>query len=259
MQISATIITLNEENNLRRACESLRGVADEIVIVDSGSRDGTVSIARTYTPHCFTNSFESYSKQKNLASEKATYPWILSLDADECLSEELRASILELKSNPERPDVAGFRCARRAWYLGGWIRHSGWYPDYKVRLYDRDRARWAGEFVHESLQVDGRVEMISGDLLHFTVNSIADHISRLNRYTTLAAQQDVAQGKRATVWKCFVAPPLAFLKSYLLKGGMLDGWRGLCIASFACWYVFLKYVKLRELRHPGRQSGSSPS
>jgi len=247
MRISATIITLNEERNVRRVCESLRGVADEVIVLDSLSQDETRRLALEFTPHVFTHPFESYSDQKNLAASKASHPWILSIDADECLSEELRQSILKLKSSNASLEVAAYCFPRLANYLGGWIRHSGWYPDYKARLYDRNRARWVGEYVHESLVVDGPVGQLSGNLLHYTVSSISDHIARLNRYTTLAARYAASEGKKFSLFNCMAIPPLTFLKAYLLQRGFLDGWRGLCIAVFASWYVFLKQIKLWEI------------
>jgi glycosyltransferase involved in cell wall biosynthesis len=259
MRISATIITLNEEKNLRRACESLREVADEIIVVDSQSQDGTRQVALEFTPHVFTQPFENYSSQKNLAASKAAYPWILSIDADECLSQELKSSILGLKSDSVGREAAAYRFARRANYLGGWIRHSGWYPDYKIRLYNRNRAKWVGNNVHEALVVDGPVEFIQGDLHHYTVNSISDHVSRLNRYTTLAANHSASEGKRFSLAGCVLTPPLTFLKSFILQRGFLDGWRGLCIAAFASWYVFLKQVKLWEIRMSDKgRPGSIP-
>lgn len=256
MQVSATIITLNEEENLRRACQSLQGVADEIVVVDAFSQDRTCEIAREFTPRVLSHAFENYSSQKNFAAAQAVHDWILSLDADECLSEGLRESLLELKKTGFPADVAGVRFSRRANYIGGWIKHSGWYPDFKVRLYDRTRARWAGEYVHESLVVGGQVESISGDLLHYTVKSISDHVNRLNRYTSLAAQQCAANGKRFSWLECLVVPSFTFFKTYFIQRGMLDGWRGLCIAALASWYVFLKQVKLWELT---QLSGEKPS
>jgi glycosyltransferase involved in cell wall biosynthesis len=259
MRISATIITLNEEKNLRRACESLRDVADEIIVVDSQSQDCTREVALEFTPHVFMHPFRSYSDQKNLAASKATHPWILSIDADECLSDELKQSLLRLKTGTVQREVAAYRFARRANYLGGWIRHSGWYPDFKVRLYDRARARWVGDYVHESLVVDGPVKSLSGELLHYTVHTISDHVSRLDRYTTLAASHSASEGKRFSLVSCLFAPPLTFLKSYFLQGGILDGWRGLSISAFASWYVFLKQVKLREIQSNNRGlPGSSP-
>lgn len=259
MHISATIITLNEEANIRRACDSLRGVADEIIVLDSGSQDRTREIALEYTPHVFTHIFENYSQQKNLAAAKASHPWILSVDADECLSEDLKRSLLKLKSEGVRNAVAGFRVPRLANYLGEWIRHSGWYPDFKTRLYHRDHARWVGEYVHESLAVNGDVEELSGDLLHYTVNSISEHIARIDRYTRLAANQYAAEGKHFSFLRCLFTPPLTFLRTYVVQLGILDGWRGLCIASFAGWYVFLKQVRLWEIEKAGpRDSGSAP-
>ncbi len=254
MRISATIITLNEESRIGRACESLRDVADEIIIVDSFSQDRTLEVAHQFTTHVFTHKFESYSRQKNWAVTQATYPWILSVDADECLSDELKESILKLKAQGSSEHIVAYRFARRANYLGAWIRHSGWYPDYKIRLYNPKFAQWEGDFVHEGLTINGKVETLQGDLLHYTVGSIADHLERLNRYTSLAARQSLASGGRFSLLECVFTPPLTFLRTLLLQGGILDGWRGFCIALFAGWYVFVKQAKLWELRSTDKRS-----
>ncbi len=242
MKISATIISLNEERNLPRLLESLICV-DEIVVVDSGSTDRTVEIARRYGARVIENPWPGYAKQKNFAAAQATHDWILSLDADEALSDNLGAEILELKAG--EPSVAGYRFPRLAQYLGHWIHHSGWYPDAKVRLYDRRRARWVGDYVHESVQVDGPVADLVGPLHHFTCSSIEEHKRTMERYTTLAADELKARGYRASPIRLLLAPPATFLKSYLLQQGFRDGYPGLLIATMAARYVFLKYAKTR--------------
>ncbi|HWN99744.1 MAG TPA: glycosyltransferase family 2 protein [Blastocatellia bacterium] len=245
MKITATIITFNEEHNITEALESLAW-ADEIIVVDSESSDETVHIARRFTDRVFVSEWQGYSAQKNFAAQKASCDWIFSLDADERVSPELAAEIAQLKQAPD-PQAAGFEMPRLTFYLGRWIKHSGWYPDRKLRLYDRRRGRWRGDYVHETLEVDGRVERLSGHILHFTVRSAAEHHARLDRYTTLAADQAYVKGKRASIASLVLAPAGAFVRSYFLKLGFLDGAQGFIIARFAAHYSFLKHLKLWEM------------
>ena len=243
MKISATIITLNEERNLPRALESLACV-DEVLVVDSGSTDRTVEIARRYGARVMTHSRPGYAAQKNYAASQAAHDWILSLDADESLSETLVAEIQEVKNDANNP--AGYRFPRLTQYLGRWILHCGWYPDYKLRLYDRNHGRWVGDYVHESVTVDGTVATLHGPLHHFTCQSLSEHVRTLDRYTTLAAKELRARGYRAGMVRLLLAPPAIFLKTYLLQQGFRDGYQGLLIAAMAAWYVFLKYAKTRS-------------
>ena len=247
MKITATVITLNEEHNIAAALESL-SCAGEIIVVDSESTDRTVEIARRFTDRVFVRPWPGYSAQKNFAAAQASNNWILSLDADERVSEELAREIEQLKGGGGDPQAACFEMPRLTFYLGRWIKHSGWYPDYKLRLYNRDQARWRGEFVHESLEADGKVERLSGNILHYTVRDASEHHLRMDRYTTLAAQQAFAQGRRASVGSILFSPPAAFLRSYFFKLGFLDGIQGLAIARFAAHYEFLKNLKLWEMR-----------
>ncbi|MEK6287842.1 MAG: glycosyltransferase family 2 protein [Acidobacteriota bacterium] len=246
MKITATVITLNEEHNIADALETLSW-ADEIIVVDSESTDRTVEIARRFTDRVFVKSWPGYSAQKNFAAEQASNDWILSLDADERVSKELAGEIRQLKSGAE-PEAAVFRIPRRTFYLGRWIKHSGWRPDYKLRLYHRRRARWRGDYVHETLEADGTVETLRGDLLHYTVRNASEHQLRMDRYTTLAAEQSYSQGKRASLVSLLVSPVAVFLRSYILKLGLLDGVPGFAIARFAAHYEFLKNLKLWEMR-----------
>lgn len=245
MNITATVITLNEEHNIAAALESLAW-ADEIIVVDSQSSDRTVEIALTFTDRVYARHWPGYSAQKNFAAEQATNDWIFSLDADERVSKELADEIQQLKRGAE-PEAAGYRMPRLTFYLGRWIRHSGWRPDNKLRLYHRKRARWQGDYVHETLEADGKVGRLNGDILHYTVRDAAEHHLRMNRYTTLAAQQRYSQGKRASIVSLFVSPVAVFLRSYIFKLGFLDGIPGLAIARFAAHYEFLKNLKLWEM------------
>jgi glycosyltransferase involved in cell wall biosynthesis len=244
MRITATVITLNEEHNIAAALESLSW-ADEIIVVDSESSDKTVEIAHQFTDKVIVRPWPGYSTQKNFAAEKAAHDWIFSLDADERVSDELALAIAEIKRT-EDSNLAAFEFNRRSFYLGRWIKHSGWNPDYKIRLYDRRRARWTGDFVHEALAVEGPVKRLSGDLLHYTVRDASEHHLRMDRYTTLAAEKSFQEGKRSSFISVLFSPSIVFVRSYLLKLGFLDGIPGLAIAWFASHYQFLKALKLWE-------------
>ena len=242
MKISATIITYNEERNVARAIESLR-CADEILVIDCGSSDRTVELAEKHGARVIESPWPGYAKQKNLAAEQAANDWILSIDADESLSEALEGEIWQLKKNG--PQFDAYTMPRLAQYLGRWIRHSGWYPDRKVRLYDRRKAHWEGDYVHESVKVTGQVGHLDSNLLHFTCSSLSEHIKTMDRYTTLAAEQLIAQKQAATLSRLICEPPWTFFRTYVLKQGFLDGIEGLAIANMAALYNFLKYAKAR--------------
>jgi glycosyltransferase involved in cell wall biosynthesis len=244
MNISATIITLNEERNVARAIESLR-CCDEILIVDSGSTDRTVELAEKLGARVLEASWLGYAAQKNWAAEHASTEWILSLDADEALSEALEAEIWNLKKTG--PDYDAYTMPRLARYLGRWIYHSGWYPDRKVRLYRREKAKWVGDFVHESVQPNGRVGHLHSNILHFTCDSLSEHVKTMDRYTTLAAQELAARKVKVPLSKLIVDPAWAFVKSYFVQRGFLDGPEGLTIAHMAAFYTFLKYSKARNM------------
>jgi glycosyltransferase involved in cell wall biosynthesis len=242
MKITATIITLNEERNIARAIESLR-CCDEILIVDSGSVDRTVELSEKLGARVVEAGWRGYAGQKNWAAEQSSHDWILSLDADEALSEALESEILNLKKTGPRYD--GYTMPRLARYLGRWILHSGWYPDRKVRLYDRRKAQWIGSFVHESVQVEGRVGHLESNLLHFTCDSLSEHLKSLDRYTTLAAQELAARKMKVPLSRMILDPTWTFVKTYFLQRGFLDGLEGLIIAYMASFYTFLKYSKAR--------------
>lgn len=242
MTISATIITRNEERNLPRAIESLR-CCDEILVVDSGSTDRTVEIAERYGARVIEANWRGYAGQKNYASDQARHDWVLSIDADEALSEDLEGEIWALKKNG--PAFDAYTVPRMAQYLGKWILHSGWYPDRKIRLFDRRKARWVGDYVHESVFSDGRVGALDGNLLHYTCQSLSEHMRTMNGYTTLAAEELVAHGKRVDYRHLLLGPPWTFFKTYIAQRGFLDGVEGLAIAYMASLYTFLKYAKAR--------------
>ena len=244
MKISAAIITYNEERNIARALESLR-CCDEIVVVDSGSTDRTVELATKLGARVLDMAWRGYAGQKNYASECCENDWVLSLDADEALSEALEAEIWQIKKNG--PEFDAYTMPRLAQYLGRWILHSGWYPDRKIRLFHRQHAKWVGNFVHESVVVEGRVGHLNANILHFTCSSLSEHLRTLDRYTTLAAEQLVSQ-KAEIGWKELALDPAwTFFRTYFLQRGFLDGYEGLAIAYMAAFYNFLKYAKAKNM------------
>jgi hypothetical protein len=244
MTISATIITFNEERNIARAIESLR-CCEEILVVDSGSVDRTIEIAEKHGARVVEEPWRGYAAQKNLATQLAKHEWILSIDADEALTETLEAEIWQLKK--KGPQFDAYTMPRRAQYLGRWIEYSGWYPDRKVRLFHRDKAEWVGDFVHESVHVTGRVGHLEGNLLHFTCSSLSEHLKTMDAYTTLAAQQMVSQGRKVSIGEILIDPLWTFWKTYLFQQGFRDGFEGLAIAYMAAFYTFMKYAKARNM------------
>lgn len=256
-RISACLITLNEEENLARALTSLAGIADEIVVVDSGSTDRTGEIARAAGAAFVERTWTNYADQKNYAAECANNDWILSLDADEELSSPLQTSLLSWKKRG--PEYSVYEMARKTFYLGAWIEHSGWYPNFQRRLYRRDQTEFSG-LVHESLRNAGKTGRLSGDLLHYTVRTFDEHEANVERYTTLAAQQMYAEGKRQWRGAMWLASPWSWFHNFVLRGGFMDGYRGALIARMAARSVRLKYAKLGKLVQTAGQAsgGASP-
>jgi glycosyltransferase involved in cell wall biosynthesis len=254
MQISATIITFNEELNIKAACESVAW-ADEIVVVDSNSTDKTCEIAAACGARVITNEWPGFGAQKQFAVNRAKHDWIFSLDADERVSDKLRTSIETLKHQRQTEEVDGFVIARRTYYQGRWIRGGGWYPDYQLRLFNRTKGHWKLRHIHESVAMDAgaRVGELAGDLLHYTSPNAAHHHKMIGeRYAPLAAQQMFEEGRRTSVLGVVSAGPAAFLQSFLLKGGFRDGFAGFTIAKFAAHHAFLKHLMLWELQQNHR-------
>lgn len=249
MKISATIITLNEEANIREACESL-GWADEIVVVDSQSTDKTAQIATQAGARVIRREWPGFAAQKQFASDAATYEWIFSLDADERVSDQLRASINALRTKPVDQLADGYLISRRSFYQGRWIGGGGWYPDRQLRLFKKSRGSWEGKHIHESVKIrDGRIEKLPGDILHYSVRDAAHHHRMIGeRYAPLAARQMFEAGRRTSALKIATAAPLAFLRSYVLRAGFRDGLAGLSIATFAAHHAFLKHLMLSEMQ-----------
>jgi glycosyltransferase involved in cell wall biosynthesis len=251
--ISATLITYNEEQNIAEALQSVSW-ADEIVVVDSGSIDATVGICRQYTDRVMHRDWTGYVDQKNYAAEQACHDWIFSLDADERASPELRLEIQELaRKGFSKP---GYRIPRAAFFMGRWIRHGDWYPDYQLRLFDRRRGRWEGGRVHESVRTGEKPEFLKGEIYHFTYRSLSDYLKRLETYSSLAAHDYRQKGKSATPLGLLGKPIATFLKAYILKRGFLDGTPGFSVAVMGAVSVFFKYAKLYELQREEKQAAN---
>jgi glycosyltransferase involved in cell wall biosynthesis len=244
-KLSVTVITKNEAADIGEALASVAW-ADEIVVVDSRSTDDTANIARRYTDRVVVRDWPGYVDQKNYAASIASHDWILSLDADERVSPALADEVRSTMS--AEPTAAAFRVPRVTWYLGQWVRTTDWYPDYQTRLYDRRAAQWTGRYVHEAVTIQGTLGRLRGELRHYAYHDIADHLETIDRYTTAAAQQMYEGGRRSGVFGVALHPPLAFLRNYVVKGGVRDGVPGLVISALNSYYVFLKFAKLWELQ-----------
>jgi len=248
--VSVTIITLNEADHIAGAIDSASW-ADEVIVVDSGSTDGTIDIARAKGAAVSTRAWTGYVDQKNHAAALASNDWVFSLDADERITPALASEVRALLR--AEPKHRGHRVPRVTFHLGRWVRTTDFYPDYQTRLYDRRAARWQGTYVHESVRVDGELGQLQSELQHYSYRNLSDHLERINRYTTLAARQMHEAGRRAGPFELLIHPPAAFLRNYVLRRGFLDGAAGLTLSLVNSYTVLLKFAKLWELQQGGRR------
>lgn len=250
-KISLVIISFNEQKNIGRCLESVKDVVDEIIVVDSFSTDKTKEICDSYGVRFVQKKWMGYSKTKNYANSLANYDWILSLDSDESLSNDLKQSLLIEKENLSN-DAYIFN--RKANYCGQWINHCGWYPDKKIRLWKKDKAFWQGD-IHEELIIDEEIKprLLNGDILHFTYYSISEHVLQLNKFTDIAAKEKFEQGKTVSLFKLFLSPIIRFATSYFIRLGVLDGFYGFVISVITANATFLKYSKLRQIIRTNKQ------
>jgi glycosyltransferase involved in cell wall biosynthesis len=250
-KLSAVVVCGNEEANIAACLESVAW-CDEIVVVDSLSTDRTVEIARRYTERVLSREWAGYVAQKQFALEQATGEWVLALDADERCTPELRAAIESTLPAADAEGVAGYEVRRHVFYLGRWIDHGGWYPDWKLRVVRRDRARWGGVDPHDRLEVGGPVRRLDADLVHLTYRDFAHQLRTVDRFSEVVAEEWRKEGRRFSLGDALFHPPAKFLECYVWKRGFRDGWPGFVIAATSAFYVFARQVKLWE------RSGSSP-
>jgi len=252
--ISAVVITKNEARNVERCLRSLAPVADEILVVDDHSTDETVALCERLGARVVRQPWLGFGPQKNLGNGLARHDWILSVDADEALDEELQAAIREARA---RGLSGAYQVTRLNSYYGRFIRHGLEYPDRKVRLFPRSRARWNDSLVHEGLVLDERLSVtrLGGHLLHYTYADVAEHVAKANRYTSLAAEEAFRRGARPSLARMLGSPATVFLKAYLLRRGFLDGLHGLVLSVLHAHGAFLKYVKLWDLHRRSSARG----
>lgn len=245
VSLSVVIITFNEAVNIARCLQALGDVAEDVVVVDSFSTDDTVAICRQHGVRVVQHAFAGYVEQKNYATAQALFDHVLQLDADEVLTDELRASIRAARQHWAH---AAYSFARLTNYCGHWVRHGGWYPDRKLRLYDRRRGRWTGLLLHERYEVDAgeTTGALAGHVLHYSYHSIAQHVSQLNKFTSITAQELALRGRtNVSLFHLLLKPLWKFVHGYFFRLGLLDGFAGLCIAGISAWGVFLKFAKLK--------------
>lgn len=255
-KVSATIIVLNEEKNIRDCLESV-GWADEIIVSDTGSTDKTVELCRSLGARVYEDQWRGYGAQKNLCAERARNDWILNIDADERVSPELKAEISAVLENAPGGGgggdggTDGYYIPRKNFFGARWIRHCGWWPDYNLRLYRKSSGRFAEKLVHEAVEIDGTKGYLKNPLVHHTYEDVEDYLERAERYSTLAAKQMLLEGRRTHALDILVRPAFTFLKMFVLKRGFLDGSTGLMLSKLYASYTRAKYAKLREMKKDG--------
>jgi glycosyltransferase involved in cell wall biosynthesis len=251
VSLSVAIITFNEAQNLRRTLESLRGIAQEIIIVDNGSTDGTLDIAREFGAQVFCEEWKGYAAQKNSAIEKATGDWILSLDADEAASDELQEELKTILCSRAPDTLNGYWIPRKNYFMGRWIRRGGFYPDRKLRLFRRGLGHFEERPVHETMHVEGKTGTLRGSLLHNAYPTLQGYITQMNRYSSLGAGAAVSGGKRSfNLTDILLRPGLTFFYNYVCRLGFLDGREGLLLHLYHASYVSWKYAKVWEQSRP---------
>ncbi len=240
-RLSVCLVAQNEQDNLPRVLQSVQGIADEIIVVDGGSTDRTQEIARGHGAKVYLRPFTNHAEQKNYAASLAAQDWIFLLDADEELSKELKESVREWKDRA--PQFAVYEMPRLTQYIGAWIHHSRWYPDWQRRIYRRDKASFSG-VIHSALRFEGKIGRLRGNLLHYTIRTFPEHEAKLEKYTTAIAREMFEQGKRHWRAAMWLATPWTWIRHFFLGAGFLDGYRGALIAQMAARGVRLKFKKL---------------
>ncbi len=248
--VSVYVLTYNNCRTIERCLKSLSW-AEELVVVDSFSTDGTYEICRQYTDKTYQRKWTGHRDQYQYAANQTTHPWIMFVDADEEVPSELAHEIRKVLGERAN-EVDGFIAYRRTFYLGRWIRFGGWYPDCELRLYRRDKGRWEGG-LHAKIVVDGRVDSLKNEYLHYTYRNISDQIQTIDKYSQIAAEDMIKSEEKFCLFKLLFHPPFRFIKEYLLKSGFRDGLPGLIIIVSTMFYVFVKYAKLWEITRPAKE------
>lgn len=250
-KVSAVIICTNEEDNIEECIESISW-ADEIVIIDGGSKDRTVEIAKKYTDKIFINEWKGFAVQRDFSLTKVNYNWVFSLDADERCSKELETEIKEILTE-DNINFNGYKIPRKNFFLNKWIKHSGWYPGYQLRLFKKDCADVSDRLVHEKFIVKGNVGVLKNDILHYTVRSISEFMDKVNKFSSLSAKEKVNR-KKVTLLALIIRPPLSFIREYIFRKGFLDGVHGLMVALFNSITNMLTFMKIWELQNKSKLS-----
>jgi glycosyltransferase involved in cell wall biosynthesis len=246
-EISVVIITFNEEKNIARCLDSVKGIADDVVVVDSFSTDRTEEICKTKGVRFVQHKFDGHIEQKTWAISQAKFPHILSIDADEAFSDDLKASVLEVKNNWTKD---GYYMNRLTNYCGQWIYYCGWYPDRKLRLWDSRKGKWQGINPHDKYEMnegDKATGFLKGDILHYSYDTVADHYKQVENFTNIASKELFKAGKQADLFLIWVSPVIKFIRDYFLKLGFLDGQAGYSISRISAYATYLKYKKLQTL------------
>lgn len=248
LPLSVSIISYNEEDNIGRCIESIRDIAEEIIVVDSHSKDRTVEIAKSLGAKVFIEDWKGHVLQKNSALKKCSKPWVLALDCDEVVSSELKQSIINALKKPTHD---GYEINRKTYYCERWIEYA-WYPDWKLRLVKREKAKWTGTDPHDRLTLEGTISRLNGDLFHYSYKNITDHFKRVVTYAVISANAYIKEGRSFNIFQLFFNPFYGFFKHYVLKKGFLDGIPGLIISMSNFFYTFLKYALIweKKLNHP---------
>lgn len=246
IQISVVVITLNEERNIARCLQSVQRIADEILVIDSLSTDNTVNISKQHGAKIILQPFLGYVAQRNFANEQANHDWVLVLDADEVISEKLEQSILQIKQTT--PAYTAYKFSRLTNYCGTWIKHSGWYPDKKIRLINRKSGHWAGQKVHEYWQQNQQepVGALKGDILHYSFYTISQHIRQMEHFSELWARAAAENGKNCSLFKIWIGPKWNFITNFIFRLGFLDGYPGYLVCKYNAFYTSIKYAKTRQ-------------
>jgi glycosyltransferase involved in cell wall biosynthesis len=247
MNLSVAIITFNESKNIERCINSVKAIADDIVVIDSYSTDNTAELAKELGARVILQKFLGHIEQKNFAISKAQYPYILSLDADEAIDEKLKQEIITLKNTSKIAD--GYFINRHNNYCGQWINHGAWKSDLKLRLWDSRKGKWGGMNPHDKFEMDtnAKITLLEGKILHWSYTSVAQHEGKVDYFSTIAAKAYYVRGKKSSLFKILFNPLFRFLRDYIFKLGILDGKYGFMIAKLTAKEVYLKYKKLSEL------------